>query len=152
MHPGRCAQIIVEGRVVGHIGELHPQWQQKYELPLAPVVFELELDVLTQSRLPKFSEVSKLPPVIRDLAIVVDQKLEYRQIIDGLAGELPSLIQDIRLFDVYTGKGVEQGKKSLAFRIVMQDTQRTLQDAEIDVAMQQLITSLQNNFAAQLRV
>ena len=74
------------------------------------------------------------------------------QIIEGLGKDLPTLIQDIKLFDVYTGKGVAPGKKSLAFRIVMQDTQRTLQDAEVDAAMQQLITCLQTNFAAQLRV
>ena len=152
LHPGRCAQIVVDGIIVGHLGELHPQWQQKYELPLAPVVFELDLDVLKQAGLPKFAEVSKQPPVVRDLAIVVDQKLELQQILDGLRNDLPSLIQDIKLFDVYTGKGVDQGKKSLAFRIVMQDTQRTLQDAEVDAAMQQLITCLQQNFAAQLRV
>ena len=152
LHPGRCAQIVVDGKVVGHLGELHPQWQQKYELPLTPVVFEIDLDVLTQARLPQFAEVSKQPTVVRDLAILVDQALEFQQIIEGLGKDLPTLIQDIKLFDVYTGKGVAPGKKSLAFRIVMQDTQRTLQDAEVDAAMQQLITCLQTNFAAQLRV
>ena len=152
LHPGRCAQVVVDGVIVGHIGELHPQWQQKYDLPLAPVIFELDLDVLKTASLPKFFEVSKQPPVVRDLAIVVDQTLELQQIFDGLENEIPSLIRDIKLFDVYTGKGVEPGKKSLAFRIVMQDTQRTLQDAQVDAAMQQLITCLQQKFTAQLRV
>ena len=152
LHPGRCAKIIVDDIVVGHLGELHPQWQQKNDLPLAPVIFELDLDVLKQAALPKFSEVSKQPPVLRDLAVVVDQKLEFQQILDGLKNALPPLIKEIKLFDVYTGKGVDQGKKSLAFRIVMQDTQRTLQDAEVDAAMQQLMVRLQQDFAAQLRV
>ncbi len=152
LHPGRCAQIIVAGKIVGHLGELHPQWQQKYELPLAPALFEIDLDVLKETSLPQFAEVSRQPIVIRDLAILVDSQLELEQIFDALAGRLPPLVQAIRLFDVYTGKGVEKGKKSLAFRIVMQDTQRTLQDAEVDAAMQQLTGCLQQKFAAQLRV
>jgi phenylalanyl-tRNA synthetase beta chain len=86
------------------------------------------------------------------LAIVVDNGLALQQLIDGMATNRPPIIQDIRLFDVYTGKGVAPGKKSLAFRIVMQDTQRTLQDAEVDLAMQQLVAYLEQAFAAQLRV
>lgn len=152
LHPGRSARVLVDGQAIGFIGELHPQWVQKYDLPFAPVVFELDLAVLRQAKLPQYAEVSRQPPVIRDLALVVDQGLELQQLIDGMASNRPPLVQDIRLFDLYTGKGVESGKKSLAFRIVMQDTQRTLHDAEVDAAMQQLITYLQQVFAAQLRV
>jgi len=152
LHPGRAAQIVVDGKVVGVVGELHPQWVQKYELPLAPVVFELALDALKAARLPLYAEVSKFPPVIRDLAVVVDQQVSLQALQDGLAATRPALVTDIRLFDVYTGKGIDSGKKSLAFRIVMQDTQRTLQDAEVDAAVQHLIEYLQGAFAAQLRV
>ena len=152
LHPGRCARIVVDEAPVGYLGELHPQWQQKYALPLSPVLFEIDLDVLTQTRPPHFADISQQPVVVRDLAIVVDGKLEFQQILDGLHGKLPTLIREIRLFDVYTGKGIEQGKKSLAFRIVMQDTERTLQDAEVDAAMQELTACLQQNCAAQLRV
>jgi len=152
LHPGRSAQIIVDGTPVGILGELHPQWAQKYDLPHAPVVFELDLESLTQARLPRYSEVSKQPAAYRDLAIVVDQKLEFQLILDGLAANAPAIVKEVKLFDIYTGKGVEEGKKSLAFRIVMQDTQRTLQDVEVDAATQQLITYLNQSFAAQLRV
>ena len=152
LHPGRCAQILMNGKCIGHLGELHPLWQQKYDLPLAPVLFELDLDVLQQARLPQYTEVSKQPPAVRDLAIVVDQNLSLQTILDLLETKRPPLVQDIRLFDVYTGKGIYSGKKSLAFRIVMQDTQRTLQDTEVDVAMQELITCLKQAFAAQLRL
>jgi phenylalanyl-tRNA synthetase beta chain len=152
LHPGRSAQLSVNGRIIGFVGELHPQWLQKYDLPIAPVVFELDLDALKLARLPKFSEVSRLPPAIRDLSIVVDQQLELQQLLDGIAANRPAIIQDIRLFDVYTGNGVAPGEKSLAFRIVMQDTQRTLQDAEVDAAVHQLINYLRQAFAAQLRV
>jgi len=152
LHPGRSASVIVDGKSIGVIGELHPQWLQKYDLLLAPVVFELDLDLVKLARLPSFTEVSRLPSATRDLAIVVDQKLELQQLIDGMIANRSSIVKDIQLFDVYTGKGIAPGEKSLAFRIVMQDTQRTLQEAEVDTAIQQLVTYLQQTFAAQLRV
>ena len=152
LHPGRSARIAVDGKTIGFVGELHPQWLQKYELPLAPVLFELDLDVLKQARLPKYVEVSRQPAAIRDLAIVVDHELELQPLMDGIISNCPALIQDVKLFDVYAGKGIDSGKKSLAFRIVMQDTQRTLKDAEVDAAVQQLATYLQQTFAAQSRV
>ncbi len=152
LHPGRSARVLIDGAPAGFLGELHPQWVQKYDLPLAPVLFELELDPLTRARLPQYAEVSRQPPAIRDLAIVVPHETSLQALIDGMTANRPALVQDIRLFDLYTGKGVGTGKKSLAFRIVMQDTQRTLQDAEVDAAMQQLVAYLQQAFAAQLRV
>ncbi|MDX9707448.1 MAG: phenylalanine--tRNA ligase subunit beta [Azospira sp.] len=152
LHPGRAARIVLDGRAVGVVGELHPQWVQKYDLPQPPVVFELDLDALKGAELPKYAEVSRLPPVVRDLAVTVDQTLELQTLLDGLSTQAPALVQGIELFDVYTGKGVPEGQKSLAFRIVMQDTQRTLQDAEVDAAMQHLVAYLQNAFKAQRRV
>jgi phenylalanyl-tRNA synthetase beta chain len=152
LHPGRSARVVVDGRAIGVVGELHPQWLQKYDLPLAPVIFELDLDAAKCAKLPQYAEVSRQPPAIRDLAIVVPHELQLQQLIDGLAANRPAIVQDIRLFDLYTGKGVEPGKKSLAFRIVMQDTQKTLQDTEVDAVMQKLIAYLQQAFAAQLRV
>ena len=152
LHPGRSARVMVEDREIGVIGELHPQWVQKYDLPQAPVLFELDLDNLTRASLPRYAEVSKQPAAFRDLAIVVDQKLKLQEITDGLASNCPAIVQDVKLFDLYTGKGIESGKKSLAFRIVMQDTQRTLQDAEVDAAVQQLVVYLKQAFAAELRV
>lgn len=152
LHPGRSASVSLDGKPIGFVGELHPQWQQKYELPLAPVLFELDLDVIVMATLPQYAEVSRQPPVIRDMAMVVDNALELKQLVDGLAANRPAIVRDISLFDVYVGRGVEAGKKSLAFRIVMQDTQKTLQEVEVDAAMQQLVAYLQKAFAAQRRV
>ncbi len=151
LHPGRAASILLDGREIGCLGELHPEWLQKYDLPQAPVLFELDFAALKAANVPAYAEVSKFPPVIRDLAIVVDHDLALQTLLDGLQGQLPALVQDVQLFDVYTGKGVPENKKSLAFRIVMQDTQRTLQDTEVDLAMQQLVSCLEQAFAAQLR-
>lgn len=151
LHPGRAAKVLLDGQDIGCIGELHPEWIQKYELPQAPVLFEVDFDAVKAATVPAFNEVSKFPAVIRDLAIVVDQNLCLQTLLDGLKGQLPNLVQDIQLFDVYVGKGVPENKKSLAFRIVMQDTQRTLLDSEVDAAMQQLVSCLERAFGAQLR-
>jgi phenylalanyl-tRNA synthetase beta chain len=152
LHPGRCARVLVAGKGIGFVGELHPQWQQKYELPLPAVLFELDLEALTTATLPHYAEVSRQPIVIRDMALVVDQALELQQLIDALSANRPTIVRDVRLFDVYAGRGVEAGKKSLAFRIVMQDTQKTLLEVEVEAAMQQMVAYLEDTFAAQLRV
>ncbi len=151
LHPGRSARVLLDGQDVGCIGELHPEWVQKYDLPNAPVLFELDFAAVKLAKVPAYAEVSKFPPVIRDLAIVVDQSVALQTLLDGLKGQISGLIQDIQLFDVYVGKGVPENKKSLAFRIVMQDTQRTLQDSEVDAAMQQLVSCFERAFGAQLR-
>ncbi len=151
LHPGRAARVLRDGCDIGCLGELHPEWVQKYDLPQAPVIFEIDFAAIAAVDVPVYAEVSKFPPVIRDLAIVVDQSLALQTLLDTLNGPLPALVQDVQLFDIYVGKGVPENKKSLAFRIVMQDTQRTLQDTEIDLAMQQLVSCLEQAFAAQLR-
>lgn len=151
LHPGRAARVLLDGQEIGHLGELHPQWVQKYELPQAPVVFELDVAALKIARIPAFAEVSKFQPVIRDLAVVVDHDLPLQILLDGLQKGKPELVRDVQLFDLYAGKGVPENKKSLAFRIVMQDTQRTLLDSEVDAAMQQLVSCLEHAFGAQLR-
>ena len=151
LHPGRSARVLLDGQDIGCIGELHPEWVQKYDLPNAPVLFELDFAAVKLAKVPAYAEVSKFPPVIRDLAIVVDQNVALQTLLDGLKGQISGLIQDIQLFDVYVGKGVPENKKSLAFRIVMQDTQRTLQDSEVDAAMQQLVSCFEQAFGAQLR-
>lgn len=151
LHPGRAAAVRIGGQAIGCIGELHPEWVQKYELPAAPILFELDLAALEVASLPVYAEVSRFQPVIRDLAVVVDQQLAWQTLLEAMKKAAPTLVQDIRLFDVYQGKGVPEGKKSLAFRIVMQDTQRTLLDAEVDSVLAGITAYLEQNFAAQLR-
>ena len=151
LHPGRSARIYLGENAIGCIGELHPEWVQKYDLPNAPVLFEMDFDAVKAASVPLYSEVSKFPAVIRDLAIVVDQNIELQVLLDSLKGQLPELIKDLQLFDIYVGKGVPENKKSLAFRIVMQDTQRTLQDSEVDAATQHLMACLGQAFGAELR-
>jgi phenylalanyl-tRNA synthetase beta chain len=151
LHPGRSASVLLDGRAVGWLGELHPRWQQKYELPLAPVLFELDMEALLAVPMPVYREVSKFPPVIRDLALVVDEDLAAQALLDAMTAESPPIVQDLQIFDVYRGRGVEPGKKSLAFRVVMQDTSKTLTDADADAVIGQLTDLLTIRFGAKLR-
>ncbi|PHV10117.1 phenylalanine--tRNA ligase subunit beta [Chitinimonas sp. BJB300] len=150
-HPGRCAQIVLDGQVIGVLGELHPKWVQNYDLPAAPVLFEMDLAALIERDLILAKSVSKLQPVRRDLAFVVDDAVQYQDILDAMASVKSACVTTIEGFDVYRGKGVPEGKKSLAFKVVLQDTQKTLSDAEIDLAVSQLVAALQQRHDAQLR-
>ena len=127
LHPGRCAAVSLDGRPVGILGEVHPRWVQKYELGSAPVIFELESDAVLAVPFPQYVEVSRFPAVIRDLALVVPQSQALEPLLAALRAAAPAIVHAVALFDVYHGKGLGESEKSLAFRIVMQDTQRTLE-------------------------
>ncbi|MFT4172809.1 MAG: phenylalanine--tRNA ligase subunit beta [Rhodocyclaceae bacterium] len=151
LHPGRCAAIIVNGRKAGVIGELHPAWAQKYDLGTAPVVFELDLDAALASHVPASHDVTRLPSVTRDLALVVPQALPVAQLLDGLRQGAADIVRSLEVFDVYTGKGVAENAKSIALRAVLQHTERTLEEAEIEQAMSGLVQAAAEKFGAQLR-
>jgi phenylalanyl-tRNA synthetase beta chain len=151
LHPGRCATVSLDGLPVGVLGELHPRWVQKYELGTAPVVFELELAALLTTPFPRYDEVSRFPAVIRDLALVVAQSQPLAPLLAALRSAAPAIVRDVALFDVYQGKGLTETEKSLAFRIVMQDTQRTLEDAEVEEVIANLLAVATRDFSASLR-
>jgi len=156
LHPGRTAHVLLGDKVVGVIGELHPKWQQKYDLPLAPVVFEVDAEALQERDLPSYSEISKFPAVSRDIALVVKHSVGAQQLLDVFAAEKQanpdcSILQALVLFDEYQGKGLEADEKSLAFRCTLQDTQNTLQDDKVDLAVNALVAAASAKFDARLR-
>jgi len=120
-------------------------------LPSGVVMFELALDPLLEREIPKYSEVAKFPSVRRDLAVVVDETVPVQALIDAMMVARADVINEIALFDQYRGKGIEQGKKSLAFLVVMQDTQKTLTDEEADSAVAGLLSELAQKHGAVLR-
>jgi phenylalanyl-tRNA synthetase beta chain len=155
LHPGRCASVELDGKLVGIIGELHPRWLQKYDLPQAPVLFEVDAAALCTRAVPSYTEISKFPGATRDLALVVKQDVPAQALIDAFHAELASnelgrLVQAVVLFDEYRGKGLEQDEKSLAFRFGLQDTQSTLQDEAVEAIMTALATAAQQQ-GAKLR-
>jgi len=151
LHPGKSAAIVVGGENVGWIGELHPRWQRKYDLPSAPVLFEMELRIVEQRGLPVYQEVSKFPAIRRDLAAEFDENVQYEDISSALKGSGPAILKEVVVFDLYRGQGVQKGKKSLAFSVLLQDTHKTLTDAEAEKAVAELRRILQEQFKAKLR-
>jgi phenylalanyl-tRNA synthetase beta chain len=143
--------VLLEGAPVGWLGELHPRWQQKYDLPQAPVLFEVEAASLAEAPLPRATHPSRFPPVIRDIALLVDAGVPAQALLDAVREADLAIVQEVRLFDLYQGSNLPAGKKSLAFRVVMQDTERTLTDAEADSARQALVELWGRRFAAQQR-
>jgi phenylalanyl-tRNA synthetase beta chain len=164
MHPGRCARVLLNGRAIGFIGELHPQWRQSWELPLAPVMFELELDAVLQRTVPLFKTVPKHQSVERDLAVVVPESVTYAQVLAAVNAALPAtLLRKTVLFDVYRAKpvkvgeaapstGLAVGEKSLAVRLTLGRDDASLTDADIDAALQAVIAQVTAQTGARLRV
>ena len=150
-HPGRSARILLDGVAAGWIGELHPQWQQQYDLPQAPVWFELALIPLLHVNVPKAVDIARFPMVRRDIAVLVDENVTVGSLLTAMqAGNVANVVE-IALFDLYRGKGVGEGKKSLAFRVLMQDTRKTLTDIEIEQNILNLVAVLKQK-GALLRV
>ncbi|NHZ35721.1 phenylalanine--tRNA ligase subunit beta [Massilia rubra] len=156
LHPGRSAMIELDGQDIGFIGELHPRWLQKYDLPQAPVLFEVDAIALQQRSVPKYEEISKFPGATRDLAFVVKNTVAAQDLLDAFTAELQvnpagKIVQAIVLFDEYRGKGLEADEKSLAFRFSLQDTQTTLQDDVVEGVMKALAASAEQKHDAKLR-
>lgn len=151
LHPGRSARAWTGARDLGWIGELHPRLVEHFDLPRAPVLFELDLAALMTVPLPAARAVSRLPEVRRDLAIVVDEKLPAQSLVDALAEARVANVEAVRLFDVYRGSGLPPGTKSLAILVLMQDTERTLTDPDIDAILTQLVRIVAERFGGSLR-
>ncbi|GCB04490.1 phenylalanine--tRNA ligase subunit beta [Ralstonia sp. SET104] len=160
LHPGRAARVMLNDRAIGWIGELHPRWLQKYDLPTAPVVWEVELDAITAVGLPKYREVPRVPAVTRDIALVVRQDVAVQDLVDtfektAVGTPWQRYLQGVVLFDEFRPKAATAAigaqEKSLAFRITLQDTDSTLQDDIVEAATQQLIRAAGDVFGARLR-
>jgi phenylalanyl-tRNA synthetase beta chain len=159
LHPGRSAQVqlkTAKGLLnIGWIGELHPGLQQAHALPQAPVLFELDLEAITQLGLPHPEELSKFPAVQRDLAVVVKQSVSAQSLLDAMQASKQALVRSIELFDEFKPKAgssfMADDEKSLAFRVTLLNPQETLQDAQIEPVMSALLAALEKKCAARLR-
>ncbi|HJT60366.1 MAG TPA: phenylalanine--tRNA ligase subunit beta [Burkholderiales bacterium] len=151
LHPGRSARVLVEGAPAGWIGELHPKWQQKYALPQPPVLFELDAEALQAVPLPRPAVPSDQPIVVRDISMLFPLETPVQAIFEAIEAEKPAIVRSAGLLSVFRGQGVPSNLKSLAFRVVMQDTERTLTDAEADAARDALVALLGRKFSASIR-
>ncbi len=151
LHPGQTARIMLGGKPIGWLGKLHPKWQQHYDLTKSTYLFELDASAALNRELPVYQEVSKLLPVRRDVAIVLDEHIAVEAVLSAIKKAAIPLVQNVALFDLYQGKGIADNKKSLALSVLMHDTQRTLTDGDVDTAIASLLELLSNNFGAALR-
>jgi phenylalanyl-tRNA synthetase beta chain len=157
LHPGRSAQVQLDGVVIGHVGELHPRWRQAWELTSAPVVFELSLDAVTARVVPVAQAVAKHQSVERDIAVIVSEQVTHGQLMTAIhAAPTQGLLRDAVLFDIYRPKAesagaLAVGEKSLAVRLTLHSDEATLTDAQIDAAMAAVVDQLTRQVAARLR-
>ena len=161
MHPGRCAKVVLEGRDVGFVGELHPRWRQSHELAQAPQLFELELDAVLERVVPAFSGVSKFQAVQRDIAVILPEETPFADLLAAIrsAPQALELLRDALLFDVFRPApgaalqvgGLAPGEKSLAVRITLNSDSGTLTEAQIEAAMASILASVSERTGARLR-
>ncbi|MFL6694973.1 MAG: phenylalanine--tRNA ligase subunit beta [Ramlibacter sp.] len=156
MHPGRCASVHMDGHAIGFIGELHPRWRQAWELPQAPVLFELDLDAVIRRQVPVFQPVARFQPAERDLAVIVPDHVTHSQLVAAIrAADTGGLLRDALLFDVYKPKqssgAIAAGEKSMAVRLTLADPDATLTDPQIEAAVASIVKLLQDRLGARLR-
>lgn len=150
LHPGQCAEILLDGESAGTVGVLHPALQREFDLP-AVILFEVGLDALCRQEVPVAAEPSRFPEVSRDLAIVIDEEFEASDIERTVRDAAGPLLASLRVLDVYRGGAVPAGSKSIALGLTWQHPSRTLGDAEIDQVIDSTIKALQTSFNASLR-
>ncbi|MFH6601794.1 phenylalanine--tRNA ligase subunit beta [Ectopseudomonas khazarica] len=151
LHPGQTARIEREGRLVGFIGALHPELAKTLGLDQPVYLFELVLAEVAAGRMPAFSELSRFPEVRRDLALLVDREQPAEAVLAAIRETAGEWLTDLKLFDVYHGKGIDPLRKSLAVGLTWQHPSRTLNDDEVSTTTQNILTCLEQRFNATLR-
>ncbi len=151
LHPGQTARIKRGSASIGWLGALHPGLQREMEIDQPVFLFELELESLAESRVPSFAAVSKFPATTRDLSIVIENGVDAGQLQSVIQKSAGKLLMDLELFDIYQGKGVPAGHKSLSYTLTLQDSSSNLTDAEIEEAISRILTAIENRVGGKLR-
>ena len=155
MHPGRCARIELAGRAIGHVGELHPRWRQGYELPQAPMLFEIDLDALLEREVPDFTPLPRQQAAWRDVALVVADAVSHDALVAALLQDASGLVRTATLFDIYRPAapvpGIAAGERSLALRLELRDATATLTDERIDAVVAAAVARAAVAVGARLR-
>ncbi len=155
MHPGRCARVELAGRTIGHVGELHPRWRQGYELPSAPLLFELDLDALLERDLPKFMPIPRQQAAVRDIALVAGEQVTHAALMEAIGAGRGGLVRSARLFDIYkpaaASADMKLGERSLAVRLELLDSDNTLTDERIEATVAEVLATLQARLGVRLR-
>jgi len=155
LHPGRCARVESDGRVLGHVGELHPKWRQAYDLPSAPILFELALDTVLSRSLPSFQPLPRQQQALRDVALVVGEQVTHEALVQALKADPAGLVRGATLFDIYkpvqAQAGMAADERSLAVRLELLDDEATLTDERIERAVSAAVQRAAQACGARLR-
>lgn len=152
MHPGRCATIYLKGKSIGFIGQIHPTFAKEMRVK-ETYVFDLNLEKILEALKPELSyhQISRYPSITRDVAFVVSKDLQAKEIEKEIISLGAPLVKHVKVFDVYEGKHLPDDKKSLAFRLVYQDPERTLKDEEVEKSFTLIIEKIKDKFSAYVR-
>ncbi len=151
LHPGRSAAVTLDGETLGFVGHLHPALAKALDLDGEVVVAELDLARFEARTVARTGELSRFPSVRRDLAVLVADDVPWARLETSLRAALGPLLREVRVFDRYTGKGLETGVKSLAMGLILQDVSRTLTDSDAEQAVQSALAALEKDCGARLR-
>ena len=152
MHPGRCAQVKLNGQVIGHVGELHPRWRQTWDLQQAPIMFELDLDAVLQREVPVAQGVARFQAVERDIAVIVAEKVTHAELMSAIhAAPTQGLLKSAILFDVFRPQATQGIEKSLAVRLTLNSDEATLTDVQIEATVKAVLDHLAAKLSARLR-
>lgn len=151
LRPGQTARIQLAGEDIGWLGSLHPVLEHRLELRTNVILFALRLEQTLQSTLPNFRAYSKFPSVRRDLALLVEENVSVDQIIETVRENAGDVLQNVVIFDVYRGEGIDSGQKSVALGLILQDTSRTLTDADADRTVSSVTEHLGRVLGATIR-
>jgi len=151
LHPGQGADVVYNNQQIGFIGALHPAVMPRLDLVQPVFLFELELAPILRSKLPKFVEMSKFPSIRRDIAITVDTDISVQSLIDCTYSIKSKILQEVFVFDVYTGKELRNNRKSVALGLILQDFSRTLVDGDVDKIVVKILYQLKKQYNAILR-
>ena len=151
LQPGQVADIHRNGEKVGVLGKLHPKIAKRFDLKRDVFLFELDAAKALASAIPSATAISKFPAIRRDIAVVVEEKVSSKQLLDTVAAAVPDFLESVRVFDIFRGRGIEAGRKSVAIGLILQETSRTLTDDDADAARAAAVQRLQDEFNAELR-
>ena len=151
LHSGQGADLRLDGDVIGFVGALHPAVLRQLDISQPVFVFEIELSAIRRTKLPKFSEMSRFPSIRRDISVVVDRHLPAQRLIDAIYSLKNEILQEVFVFDVYTGKEVRNNRKSVALGLILQDFSRTLIDEDVENLVAKILAQLQERCNAVLR-
>ena len=151
LHPGQGADLVLDGNCIGFVGGLHPSVLKALDINQPVFVFEVELSPITNAKLPNFSELSRFPSIRRDISVIVDENLPVQELIDNIFSIKNEILQEVFVFDVYTGKEVRNSRKSVALGLILQDFSRTLVDEDVDDLVTKILAQLKEHCNAVLR-